>query len=123
MGDLAAARMYFEQALEIDRRALGPEHPTVANRLNPSIPRWPTFEPPNVSPRIENQYALFSVMPRVRSELQSWLTKHKDVCWKVVIHKRLKKEIRERLLVMNVSERTIYPGLDGTSRWLAAWYR
>jgi tetratricopeptide (TPR) repeat protein len=34
MGDLSAARMLFEQALEIDRRALGPEHPTVAITLS-----------------------------------------------------------------------------------------
>lgn len=81
------------------------------------------FEPPSVSSRIESQYACFTVMPRVQSELQDWLMDHEDLCWKVMIPAKLKKEIRERLMVMNISERTIYPGLDGTSRWLGSWYR
>lgn len=81
------------------------------------------FEPPSVSPRIVSQYAFFSVMPGVRTHILPWLEAHKEFCWKVIIPAKLKKEIRERLMVMNVSERTIYPGLDGTCRWLEAWFR
>jgi hypothetical protein len=81
------------------------------------------FEPPFVSPRIAAQYAFFSVMPGVRTRLRSWLETHEDLCWKLIIPAGLKKELRERLMVMNISERTIYPDLEGTCRWIAAWYQ
>jgi hypothetical protein len=80
------------------------------------------FEPPSISPRIINQYAYFSVIPSATFDTAVWLEAHLDWCWKIVVPTGLKKEIRERLLVMNISERTIYPGLDGISRWLRAWY-
>lgn len=81
------------------------------------------FEPPSLSPRIVNQYAFFSVMTDPYSETHSWIEAHKRWCWKVIVPAALKKEIRERLLVMNISERTIYPGLDGVSQWLQAYYQ
>jgi len=81
------------------------------------------FEPPSVSPRIVAQYAFFSVMPGVRTQMFPWLQDHASCCWKVIIPANLKKKIRERLMVMNISERTIYPGLDGTCRWITAWYQ
>lgn len=81
------------------------------------------FEPPSVSPRIAAQSAFFSVMPGVRTQMLPWLQDHYSCCWRVIIPAALKKEIRERLMVMNISERTIYPGLDGTCRWIAAWYK
>ncbi len=80
------------------------------------------FEPPSVSPRIVAQYALFSVMPGTRTHILPWLETHNSCCWKVVVRAELKKEFRERLMIMNVSERTMYPGLDGTCRWISAWY-
>lgn len=80
------------------------------------------FEPPSVSPRIVAQFAFFSVMPGTRTHTLPWLEAHVTCCWKVVIRADLKKKIREMLMVMNVSERTIYPGLDGTCRWINAWF-
>ena len=80
------------------------------------------FEPPGVSPRIVNQYAVFSVMPRVTSDMLTFLRQHDEVCWKIVVPRSLKPEVRERLLIMNVSNRTMYPGLDGICGWLKAWY-
>ena len=81
------------------------------------------FEPPSISPRIVNQYAFFSVKPDPYSNTLEWMEAHERYCWKVIVPARLKKEIRDRLLVMNISERTIYPGLDGTSQWLRAYYQ
>jgi FRG domain-containing protein len=79
------------------------------------------FEPPGVSPRIINQFPVFSVMPGVESDALAYFDQ-KDVHYrKVMVSSRLKKEVRGRLLVMNVSDRTMYPGLDGISRWLKAW--
>jgi len=34
MGDYAAARPLFEQALDLRQRVLGPDHPDVANSMN-----------------------------------------------------------------------------------------
>jgi hypothetical protein len=79
-------------------------------------------EPPGIDPRIINQYSIFSVMPNPMNDTLSFLERHKDFCWKVRIPKKLKPEIRQRLMVMNVSERTMYPGLDGIGSWLKAWY-
>lgn len=81
------------------------------------------FEPPSVSPRIVSQYAFFSVMTDPNSDTRAWLEAHSSWCWKIVVPAELKKEIRERLLVMNISERTIYPGLDGMSQWIRAYYQ
>jgi hypothetical protein len=90
--------------------------------ISPPSPLF--FEPPSVSPRIVQKFAFFSVMPGgPRTHILPWLEAHLDWCWKVIVRGCLKKEISERLLVMNISERTLYPGLDGTARWLAAWYR
>jgi hypothetical protein len=81
------------------------------------------FEPPSISPRIINQYAFFSIMPDPDSKIDEYLEARAHLCWKVIVPAGLKKDIRERLLVMNVSERTIYPGLDGLSQWIRVYYQ
>jgi hypothetical protein len=91
------------------------------DEISPPSPLF--FEPPSVSPRIVQQYASFSVMPGPRTHILPWLEEHPNWCWKVMVPANLKKQIRERLMVMNVSERTMYPGLDRTARWAIAWYR
>jgi hypothetical protein len=80
------------------------------------------FEPPSLSPRIVNQYAFFSVMPGVDNLQSEWFEKHPDFHWIVPIPAGLKKEIRERLQVMNVTQRVMYPGLEGIAQWLKAYY-
>jgi FRG domain len=80
------------------------------------------FEPPSISPRIINQFAFFSLMPGVDSSQYEWLVKHPDLYWGIPILASLKKEIRQRLQVMNITERTIYQGLEGTARWLSSFY-
>ena len=41
---------------------------------------------------------------------------------KYVIKKELRWRIRDMLDQLNINERTVYPGLDGLSRWLARHY-
>jgi hypothetical protein len=80
------------------------------------------FEPPSLNPRIVGQYAFFSVMPRVDGKACDWLKAHPKMYWKVRVPATLKPEVRQRLQVMNVTERTMYPGLEGIARWLRAYY-
>jgi hypothetical protein len=72
-------------------------------------------EPPSFDSRIVNQYALFSVTSPVDLELA-------NLAQRVVIPAELKWEIRDKLDQANVTERVLFPGLDGISRWLARYY-
>jgi hypothetical protein len=80
------------------------------------------FEPPSLSPRIVNQYAFFSVMPGVERSHSEWLERHPEWHWCIPIPSRLKAEIRQRLQVMNMTQRVMYPGLEGVAQWLKAYY-
>lgn len=80
------------------------------------------FEPPSVDQRIINQYAFFSVMPGVGSSTSGWLEQHGDTYWRAQIPAGLKQEIRARLGQMNITYRTIYPGLEGITKWLSDFY-
>lgn len=80
------------------------------------------FESPSLDDRIVNQYALFSFLLDPDSGHSNWLIKHPDVYKKIIIPKEVKWEIRDKLDQANISERIIYPGLDGISQWLRRWY-
>ncbi|UWQ24122.1 FRG domain-containing protein [Leisingera aquaemixtae] len=80
------------------------------------------FEPPSVDGRVVNQYALFSVLSDPEIAFDDWLRVSDVECRKVVIPASLKWEIRDKLDQSNITERVIYPGLDGLSRWLKRHY-
>lgn len=80
------------------------------------------FEPPSLDERIVNQFALFSLMSEPRALLDEWLAQHEDVWRRIIIPARLKWEIRDRLDEANITERVLFPGLDGLSRWLRRYY-
>ena len=80
------------------------------------------LEPPALDDRILNQLALFSLMSDPAARFEDWITKHPQLCRRVVIPARLKWEIRDKLDQANVNERVLFPGLDGLSRWLARYY-
>jgi hypothetical protein len=80
------------------------------------------FEPPSIDDRIVNQFALFSFMLDPDTDKLVWLKQHPTLFKKIEIPSRLKWEIRDKLDQANISERIIYPGLDGISKWLARWY-
>ena len=88
--------------------------------VNESTLIW--FEPPSTNPRIINQYALFSVMNGVKNSQTKYFEMHPDLIWGVPIPKELKPEIHDRLQVINITQRTIYPGLEGISLWLNSFY-
>jgi hypothetical protein len=80
------------------------------------------FEPPSIDDRIANQYALFSVMPDPNACLDCWLEDHPDTWQKIIIPAALKWEIRDKLDQSNITERVLFPGLDGLSRWQRRYY-
>jgi hypothetical protein len=80
------------------------------------------FEPPSMDDRIVNQFALFSVMPGARTVLDAWLGDHPDLWHKIILPAGLKWEIRDRLDQANITERVLFPGLDGLSQWLKRYY-
>ncbi len=80
------------------------------------------FEPPSLDERIVNQFALFSVMPDPQQQLDEWLEAHPQLCRRIIIRKELKWEIRDKLDQANITERVLFPGLDGLAKWLARYY-
>jgi hypothetical protein len=79
-------------------------------------------EPPSFDARIVNQYALFSVVSRAQARLDDWIAHHDDIAARVVIPAQLKWEVRDKLDQANITERVLFPGLDGICRWLARYY-
>jgi hypothetical protein len=80
------------------------------------------LEPPAIDTRILNQFALFSLMSSPTAEMDDWLKQNPRLCRRVVIPKKLKWEIRDKLDQANVNERVLFPGLDGLTRWLTRYY-
>jgi hypothetical protein len=84
------------------------------------------FEPPSLDERIVNQNALFSMMSSPSLQLEDWLRTHErenpKLCRKVIIPASLKWEIRDKLDMANVTERVMFPGLDGLSAYLRRYY-
>jgi hypothetical protein len=80
------------------------------------------FEPPSIDDRIVNQFAFCSVMTSSGMALDSWLVNHPEAGRKIIIPAALKWEIRDKLDQANITERVLFPGLDGLSRWLKRHY-
>ncbi|MDY0039778.1 MAG: hypothetical protein RBS57_05655 [Desulforhabdus sp.] len=80
------------------------------------------FEPPSIDDRIVNQFALFPVISDPTAILDDWLSDRPDIWRKIVIPAELKWEIRDKLDQANITERVLFPGLDGLSRWLKRHY-
>jgi hypothetical protein len=80
------------------------------------------LEPPALSDRIVNQYALFSLMSRPDASLGDWLAERPELVQRIVVPAELKWEARDKLDQANVTERVLFPGLDGLSRWLMRYY-
>lgn len=80
------------------------------------------FEPPSLDNRIVNQFALFSLMSSPRGVLDQWLACHPELFRRVIIPAALKWEVRDKLDQANITERVLFPGLDGLTQWLKRYY-
>jgi len=80
------------------------------------------LEPPALNERIVNQYSLFSLLSRPDVRLDEWLESRPHLARRVIVPAELKWEARDKLDQANLTERVLFPGLDGLSRWLARYY-
>jgi hypothetical protein len=80
------------------------------------------FEPPSLDARIVNQGAILSTMPGAHLRLATFLERHPNLYRRIIIPGRIKWEVRDKLDQDNVTERMLFPGLDGLSRWLKRYY-
>ena len=80
------------------------------------------FEPPSIDDRIYNQFAYFSLMSKPTIYMDEWLQDKPDLWKKIIIPASLKWEIRDKLDQNNINERTLFPGLDGLTKWLRRYY-
>ena len=80
------------------------------------------FEPPSMNGRIVNQYSLFSVMPNPKKAIDQWLDQYPDLYRRIIIPAKLKWECRDKLDLCNITERVLFPGLDGLGAWLKRHY-
>ena len=80
------------------------------------------FEPPSLDGRIVNQAAVLSIMAGAHLDMKTLLERHEHLYRRIIIPKEIKWELRDKLDQDNVTERMLFPGLDGTSRWLKRYY-
>jgi hypothetical protein len=80
------------------------------------------FEPPSIDDRIVNQFAFFSVASHPSVVLDDWLLQHPQLWRRIIIPASLKWEVRDKLDQANITERVLFPGLDGLSSWLQRHY-
>jgi hypothetical protein len=80
------------------------------------------FEPPSLDERIVNQFALFSLPSSAQMSLQKLLETVPGAARRVIIPAALKWEVRDKLDQANITERVLFPGLDGLSQWLKRYF-
>jgi hypothetical protein len=80
------------------------------------------YEPPSIDARITNQFALFALISDPTVGLGDWLEQHPDLYFRIIIPADFKWDVRDRLDQINITERVLFPGLDGLSRWQKRYY-
>ena len=132
--DYAKAHALLPQALkdELERESADVFTTEMLSRAADSLPKLDAlgrkhaftlfFEPPSLDDRIVNQFALFSMISSPVADMEQWLGGHPKVWHRLIIPANLKWEVRDKLDQANVTERVLFPGLDGLSRWLRRYY-
>ncbi|MBQ7446173.1 MAG: FRG domain-containing protein [Clostridia bacterium] len=79
-------------------------------------------EPPSIEQRIVNQYSFLSIVPMGMPDVEQFLDDKTSNTVKYVIDGKLRWRLRDMLDQLNISERIVYPGLEGLSSWIARHY-
>ncbi|MBQ6903597.1 MAG: hypothetical protein IJQ26_03665, partial [Lachnospiraceae bacterium] len=79
-------------------------------------------EPPSIEQRIVNQFSFFSIIPAGMDDVEEFLKEYTNNTVRYIIRKELRWQVRDLLDQLNISERIVYPGLDGLSKWLERHY-
>lgn len=79
-------------------------------------------EPPSTDQRIINQYSYFSVVPMGIANIEQFLEENTKNTVKYIIDKDIRWHVRDTLDQLNISERILFPGLDGLSKWIGRHY-
>lgn len=79
-------------------------------------------EPPSTDQRIINQYSYFSVVPMGIANIEKFLEDNTRNTVKYIIDKGVRWQVRDTLDQLNMSERILFPGLDGLSKWIGRHY-
>ena len=66
----------------------------------------------------DEDFVLFLEPP----SLDEWGEQHDDLVRKLIVPAELKWEVRDKLDQANITERVLFPGLDGLSAWLRRYY-
>lgn len=80
------------------------------------------LEPPSIDERIVNQYSHFFIVPSDMEDIERFIDENTEGTIKYIVDKNLKWRIRDMLDQLNVTERMIFPGLDGLTAWLNRHY-
>jgi hypothetical protein len=80
------------------------------------------LDPPSLDQRLTNQFSVFSFLSDPEARLLDLLERRPETVRKVVIPASLRTEVRDKLDQANVTERVLFPGLDGLARWLTRYY-
>ena len=118
------------------RLAVGREQTTLfsvqmLNKLAPTLEQYDEdmgdhsmviVEPPSTNDRIIMQYSFFSAIPTDMQDIEKFLDDYTQNTVKYIIDKRLRWRVRDMLDSLNISERLLYPGLEGLSKWIARHY-
>lgn len=80
------------------------------------------FEPPSLDERIVNQFALFSLPSSAKLSLEELLKRRESMYRRIIVPAELKWEVRDKLDQANITERVLFPGLDGLSQWLKRYF-
>lgn len=81
------------------------------------------LEPPSLDARIINQSALFALLSSPSASMHDWLATHPALYRRILIPAALRREVRDKLDQANITERVLFPGLDGLSSWLRRYYQ
>ena len=118
------------------RLAVGREQTTMfsvqmMNKLAPTLDQYDEdmgdhsmviIEPPSTNNRIIMQYSFFSAIPTDMTDIEKFLNDHTGNTVKYIIDRNLRWRVRDMLDSLNISERMLFPGLDGLSKWIARHY-